>query len=586
MTRRSIFAIGALMAAACGSPAATSMHEESTAVEAAGRPSLDGRAISAVDPPTSTGSMAPSLARGESDEAILTWIEPGVPSGHRVKMSRLSGLRWSAPTTVVESDRMFANWADVPLLVREADGGALILSWAEKSGPATYAYDVRLARSADRGTTWVDLGRAHDDGTETEHGFVSFAADASQLFAFWLDGRETAREEAMTLRAGRVGPGASGVTHGEVIDRRVCDCCPTAAAMTERGPVVAYRDRDEHDVRDISIVRWVRGRWSAPTAVHRDGWTIEGCPVNGPAIAADRSLVAVAWYTGAAGRPAVKVAFSGDAGAHFGAPTTVDEPEAARQPIGRVGVVFDDAGDALVGWVAATGDTAQFLLRRVAADGRLGPEQAISDISPKRAGGVPRMVRIGDSLIVAWTARAGDTTRVRAATVNVRAIGAVAARPGRARAPAVDIGSSAVAGRPAPDYAATTLDGRPARLTDLRGKVVLLNLWATWCAPCLEELPALASLHGAYAHRGVAFIAASVDAADARDQVLAAVKRRRMPFAVWLDPDDRASALFAARSLPVTLVIGKNGTIAYRRDGTIKAKDAEFIAALEAALEP
>jgi len=110
------------------------------------------------------------------------------------------------------------------------------------------------------------------------------------------------------------------------LDTRVCECCQTSAVMTADGPVVVYRDRSEADkeIRDISIVRLKGGKWSAPRPVFQDGWQLNGCPVNGPAVAAAGPRVAVAWFTGADKTSRVKLAFSADAGETFGQP--VAEP--------------------------------------------------------------------------------------------------------------------------------------------------------------------------------------------------------------------------------------------------------------------
>lgn len=539
-----------------------------------------------VDPPAVPGSSAPNLVAGRPGEIVLTWVEPVGSGGHRVRLSRLSGTAWSEPTTVVESDRMFANWADVPVAVPEAAGDSLVVSWAEKSGPERYAYDVHLGRSTDGGATWAGLGRAHHDGTQTEHGFVAFAPGHQELFAFWLDGRETASQGPMTLRGARIPSGASSVGPGEVIDERVCDCCPTAAAITSEGPVVVYRDRDEREVRDISIARRVRGAWTPPATLHADGWVIEGCPVNGPAIAARGSLVAVAWYTAAGERPVVKVAFSRDAGRYFADPIEIDAPAGRRSPIGRVGLALDASGEGLVTWMAANGDAARILARRVAVDGRLGAERVIAATSPKRASGIPRAVLVADALLVAWTDVGREPSRIRVASFPLRDLGAPAAQEAPPRSaperPATTAG--AVVGQVAPAYSATSIDGVKVDLRDLRGNVVLLNLWATWCAPCLEEMPELVALHRVYARKNVRFVAATTDAPEARQQVLAAVKQRMMPFTIWFDPDDRASAAFGAPSLPVTLVIGKDGTIRYRKDGKVAAGDVALTSALDAAL--
>ena len=195
--------------------------------------------------------------------------------------------------------------------------------------------------------------------------------------------------------------GAPGAAVKEIqLDERACDCCQTHAAMTTEGPIVVYRDRTANEIRDISIVRRVRGAWTAPKPVHNDGWEVNFCPVNGPFVAAAGRRVAVSWYTAAKDTPRVKVAFSSDAGATFSAPITVDE----GNPAGRVATVLLDDGSALVSWIERTGgDTASVKARRVREKEGAGPSVIVTASSAARASGFPRMARSGNQIYFAWT---------------------------------------------------------------------------------------------------------------------------------------------------------------------------------------
>jgi hypothetical protein len=88
--------------------------------------------------------------------------------------------------------------------------------------------------------------------------------------------------------------------------------------------ILAYRDRSEGEIRDISIIRYAGGYWNSPYTLHKDDWTIAGCPVNGPMLANHENNVAIAWYTSPNSTPTVNVAFSKDEGASFDAPLRVD----------------------------------------------------------------------------------------------------------------------------------------------------------------------------------------------------------------------------------------------------------------------
>ena len=108
------------------------------------------------------------------------------------------------------------------------------------------------------------------------------------------------------------------------MDLRVCECCPTAAAMTSDGPIVAFRNRGPDEMRDIHVARLENGKWTESKAVHNDGGIFPACPVNGPALSARGRDVAVAWYTGVNVEPKSYVAFSSDAGRTLGSPILID----------------------------------------------------------------------------------------------------------------------------------------------------------------------------------------------------------------------------------------------------------------------
>ena len=238
--------------------------------------------------------------------------------------------------------------------------------------------------------------------------------------AAWLDGRHMTADAgghgqgAMSVQAVSVAPtGALGAEQS--VDLRTCDCCQVAATVAASGPVVAYRDRTDDEVRDIAVVRLVDGKWTSPSIVHADGWRIDACPVNGPALAARGDTVAIAWFTGAQDTARVRVAFSVDGGAHFAAPVRVD----GGAPAGRVGIVLDQNGDALVSWLERVPpEDAEVRVRRVARSGDLGAMTTISRTRAARASGFPRIVRRGDSLLAAWTVP-GDSARVMVGSVPV-----------------------------------------------------------------------------------------------------------------------------------------------------------------------
>jgi hypothetical protein len=136
---------------------------------------------------------------------------------------------------------------------------------------------------------------------------------------------------------------------------------------------------------------------------------INGCPVNGPAVAADGSKVAVAWFTAAGDKPTVKAVLSADSGASFGSPVVIGD----ARPLGRVDVAMMDDGAALVSWLEqGENGAATVRLRRAAADGSLGPVATLAPTTGARSSGFPRMVRSGARVVLAWRDGA-DPPRVR-----------------------------------------------------------------------------------------------------------------------------------------------------------------------------
>ena len=365
---------------------------------------------SRLETPAAPGSGEPNLAVAPGGRVLLSWIEAAGEKRHSLRYAARAGAgAWSRPETIATGPGWFVNWADFPSLAGLQDG-TLFAHWLARTGEAAYAYDVRVTASGDGGKTWSAPVTPHRDGTQTEHGFVSMVPAGGQAMGLvWLDGRKTsglgheghagqaAGQAEMSLlhstidREGRLG-------HETALDGRVCDCCQTDAAVAEGATVVVYRDRSENEVRDISVVRLVDGKWSEPRPLARDGWEISGCPVNGPAVAAGGTRVAAAWFTAAHGQSRVNLAFSVDAGATFGPPIVIDD----GRPLGRVDVVLVAQGVALVSWLEQAQRGTELRVRSVSPDGTRGEALAVADASSARSSGFPRMVASGSEVIVAW----------------------------------------------------------------------------------------------------------------------------------------------------------------------------------------
>ncbi|MFN0123573.1 MAG: sialidase family protein, partial [Blastocatellia bacterium] len=350
--------------------------------------------------PAGPGSGQPNLAVTPDGRVHLSWIERLGEGRFALRFSTLEKEKWTAPRVIAEGANWFVNWADFPSMIALPDG-SLAAHWLAKSGTGTFEYDVTISRSFDGGKTWGKPLIPHRDGVKAEHGFVSlFAAKDGNLAAVWLDGREMKSDAHdahghghgnMTLRSVKIKRDGA-LADDAVLDARVCECCQTSAAMTADGPVVVYRDRSEAEpeIRDIFIVRQKDGKWSAPRLVFADNWRLNGCPVNGPSIAAHGRRVAVAWFTGANNAPRVKLSFSDNAGESFGAPVMVDH----GNPAGRVETVLLDDGSALVCWLEKLADGGAVRVRRITPDGKRDEAMTVAPIGTARSNGFPQMARV------------------------------------------------------------------------------------------------------------------------------------------------------------------------------------------------
>ena len=139
--------------------------------------------------------------------------------------------------------------------------------------------------------------------------------------------------------------------------------------------------------------------------------------------------------------------------------------------------------------------------------------------------------------------------------------------------------------RPAPPYVAATLAGDSLSLESLRGRVVLLNFWATWCAPCRHETPFLQQLYESRRSDGLVIVGASLDTGDARDQVEAFVAEYGVTYPILVDHQMKGMDRYRVLGLPATFLVDRDGILRWMRFGPVAETDQDFLAALESALE-
>jgi hypothetical protein len=381
--------------------------------------------ITSVANPSVGMSAQPQLTTSPRG-VLLSWIERSGPTA-TLRFAERTPTAWTNPRTVASGDNWFVNWADVPSVLRLPDG-TIVGHWLQKSGPGTYAYDVRLAYSKDNGRTFSASFLPHHDGTQTEHGFASLFPLNGGLGLIWLDGRATGHNNAvqhstqgaMTLRSAAF-DGKWKQTVDLPVDLRVCDCCPTTAAMTSEGPIVAFRDRTESEIRDIHVSRFEKGAWTPSQPVAVDNWNITGCPVNGPMLSARGRDVVLTWFTGAGNQPRVLAAFSRDAGRTFSTPIRIDD----SGTLGRVDTELLPDGSALVSWIEQSAGKSEFSIRRIAATGKRSAPIVIAPVSTERSSGYPRVALFGQEVVMTWVEvepgpnRGASQTRVRTAVAKV-----------------------------------------------------------------------------------------------------------------------------------------------------------------------
>ena len=121
------------------------------------------------------------------------------------------------------------------------------------------------------------------------------------------------------------------------------------------------------------------------------------------------------------------------------------------------------------------------------------------------------------------------------------------------------------AGKPAPDFALKSDSGRNVRLSELRGQVVLVNFWASWCTPCRQELPILNKLHTQYRGAGMALLAVNVD--EERKNAETMLRRLELSMPVLFDADKSVVRLYQVDTMPTTLLVDRDGRVRYVHRG-------------------
>ncbi len=306
--------------------------------------------------------------------------------GHELRIVRLDGKQWSAPLRAPLSGKaLFLNPTDpLVLSTRRRQPERVMVAYHQKSGRMPYDYDTYLMQSDNGGRHWQAPFTTYDKPFSAQYGFFDLCPlPDDRMLAVWIDNRAAIRPTPSgrpafnpdgfpALRAAIVDT-AGGVGPEMMLDERVSPLCVPAIAMTDAGPVVAYRDETEAKIKDICVVRRVGNAWTPPQPVHPDRWQVGWFPTAGPRIVAHGQDVVVAWQTGAADSTEIKVAFSADAGGSFSTPLTI-----ARKP-GLSNVQLCRAHDHSfwLSWLEAEGPQYKVQLLKIDPEKTMQPREVL-----------------------------------------------------------------------------------------------------------------------------------------------------------------------------------------------------------------
>ena len=361
----------------------------------------------------------PSLVSGEGSLS-LSWISSNDGKKSSLNFSQFKEGKWVNTQTMATGSNWFVNWADFP--AHAINENLILSSYLKKSDSGTYTYDVILSLQKLSGEKVKEDFLLHNDGVKAEHGFVSIIPNDNQgFFITWLDGRNTVDNDLdgyhkpMTIRFAEITNKGDIIDESE-LDSATCDCCQTSIAVTNKGPVVVYRDRSDKEVRDIYIARKINGIWEVPTPIHNDGWEINGCPVNGPKVASNSNNLAISWFTVSNKKPTVNLSFSKSNGASFGTPIKINDDDS----IGRVDVAFLNPQEVLVSYIEGDDVGTYLRIKKVSIDGKISAPITISKIDGGRSTGVPQLEILDNEAFIVWTVFEGEKNQLKTVKLSVK----------------------------------------------------------------------------------------------------------------------------------------------------------------------
>ena len=388
--------------------------------------------------PVSGAGLVPQVTMLPQGRLLLSWQRPLPDGGYAFEMAIRTAERWSEVREIAAGPDLSMFTADLPA-VATLPGGDLLAYWELKDDREgdRYATTIETATSSDEGRTWHKTPKPYSEALPGQHSFLSWFPSTEGVGLLWLDADERSKIRHAAMQSGMAdmqNMGSIGlryaalnargqVTFNSFIDPITCECCPTSATLTEKGPVVVYRGRrdppgtkasevqtDRATVRDIYIARLELRGWTKPHVVHADNWVINACPDNGPSVDAIGNHLAVAWWTRSDDDPKVQVAFSSDSGDSFGRATRIDLGKGE----GQVTVTLLPGGKtAIVGWL----EEGQTWARYVTATGAMSARVGLGR-SPRHSR-LPRWILAGErSVIAVWTAKQTEALQIKVSRIG------------------------------------------------------------------------------------------------------------------------------------------------------------------------
>lgn len=373
-----------------------------------------GFPIQEITVPTSEESKQHHLAKTDDGRLILSWVESDGQNS-TVRFAIREGQGWSPVRTVTSVDGKLGD----PPVVFGLDDGSLAAAWMPyvKGGKSKYAADIFLARSQDGGLTWSKAFKPYGESARIYDAQMSLTALPNARIALvWTDMRETGdpgKNDRYQLMATVLAKGQQSAGTELRLDDDICSCCRASTTAEGESLLTVYRDHSQGEIRDTGAVRWDTDGKVQALSAPGDGWRIEGCPSNGPAVDMSASSVALAWFSAADDKGRFKVAFSTDGGKGFTKPFEVDDD--AR---GYVNVALLSTNVALVSWRKRAGPEDELRIAKVTTDGISRQTAIYQGDFPGWPSKYPGMIVLDHQAFVAWTDPIKKKVRLVAVTLD------------------------------------------------------------------------------------------------------------------------------------------------------------------------